>query len=109
MVSGSSGTDLEARMKNVERLARNTGNSFGLICEAIDGFQTTKNGDEEFHCCVNVEDNKMACKADIIGEDIGIDTTRDNTCDTMATSPFCTPDWGWSSNIFDPERWKNER
>ena len=51
----------------------------------------------------------MQCKSGTIGDDIGIDTSLDNTCDTMATSPFCTPDWGWSSNIFDPERWKNER
>ena len=80
-------------MKNVERLARNTGVSFGAICEAIDGVQTTKDGTgAEFHCCLNVEDNKMACKTMSLATPIGIDTSMDNTCDTMATSPFCTPD-----------------
>ena len=92
MVSGSSGTNLEDRIKNVERLARNTGVTFGAICEAIDGIQTTRTGNKEFHCCLNVDDNKMQCKSGTIGDDIGIDTSLDNTCDTMATSPFCTPD-----------------
>ena len=89
MASGSSSTHLEDRIRNVERLARNTGVTFGAICEAIDGVMV---GTKKFHCCLNADDNKMACKTVTTGMALGIDTTTDNSCDTMATSTFCTPD-----------------
>ena len=84
---------MESKISRVETLVENTGQSLAGICEAIDGQQTTKSGNEEYHCCVNRDNNKMICATTSIAGAIGIDTTNgENTCDSRNTAPLCVDD-----------------
>ena len=77
----------------MEVLIENTGQSLAGICEAIDGQQTTKSGNEEYHCCVNRENNKMFCATTTIADAIGINISNgENTCDSSNQAQFCIDD-----------------
>ena len=82
------------KIARLETLSFNTGESFARICDAIDGVHTTKTGrNEEYHCCVNREDNKMHCAPTTLASAFGIDTSNgDNTCDSRNTAQLCSND-----------------
>ena len=87
-----------ARLENsndrLEKLALNTGESFAGICDVMDGVQTAKTGNnEEYHCCVNKEENKMHCAPTTLASALGIDTSNgENSCDSRNTAQFCSQD-----------------
>ena len=76
---------LEERVSASETLASNTGASLDGICSAIDS--------ATYHCCVNLQANKMYCAEKAIADILMIDTSNGpNLCDKSNNALVCRPD-----------------
>ena len=85
LICNSDISKLEERVSASETLASNTGASLDGICNAIDS--------ATWHCCVNVQANKMYCAEKKVADILGIDTSNGaNTCDKSNNAIVCLPD-----------------